>query len=50
VLLGKIVGFLDEVEILAGAVLAELPHELAKAGHRENIRRDLFTQRRHDGF
>ncbi len=49
-LLGKFVGFLDEVEVVVGTVLAQLPHQLAEAGHREHVGRDLFTQRRHDRF
>jgi hypothetical protein len=50
VLLGKIVGFLNQLEIVVGTVLAELFHELAEAGHREHVGRDLLTQRRHEGF
>ena len=47
-LLGKFVGFLDEVEVVVGTVLAQLPHQLAEAGYREHVGRDLLTQRRHD--
>ena len=50
VLLGEFVGFLDEVEIVVGTVLAQLLHQLAEAGHREHVGRDLLTQRRHDGL
>ena len=50
VLLGELVGFLDQIEIVVGTVLAQLPHQLAEAGDREHAGRDLFTQRRHDRF
>src|SRR6266536_800951 len=50
VFLGEFVGFLDQVEVVVGPVFAQLPHQLAEAGHREHVGRDLFTQRRHDGF
>ena len=50
VFLGELVGALDEVEIVVGTVLAQLPHQLAEAGNREHVGRDLFPQRRHDGF
>ncbi len=49
-LLGKFVGSFDEVEIVVGTVLAELLHQLAEAGYREHVGRDLLTQRRHDRF
>ena len=50
VFLGEFVGFLDEVEVVVGTVLAQLPHQLAEAGGREHVGRNLFTQRRHDRF
>ena len=49
-LLGKFVGFLDDGEVVVGTVLAQLPHQLAEAGHGENVGLDLFPQRRHDRF
>ncbi len=45
--LGKFVGFFYEIEIVVGTVLAQLLHQLAEAGHREHVGRDLLTQRRH---
>ncbi len=48
--LGELVGLLDQVEVVVGPVLAELLHQLAEAGHREHVGRDLLTQRRHEGF
>ncbi len=50
VLLGEFVGSLDQVEVVVGTVLAQLPHQLAEAGHREHVGRNLLTQRRHDRF
>ena len=50
VFLGEFVGALDEVEVVVGTVFAQLPHQLAETGHREHVGRDLFAQRRHDGF
>ena len=47
VLLGKFVGFLDQGEVVVGTVPAQLPHQLAEAGHREHVGRDLLTQRCH---
>ena len=47
VLLGKFVGFFYEIEVVVGTVLAQLLHQLAEAGHREHVGRDLLTQRRH---
>ena len=48
--LGKFVGFFYEIEIVIGTVLAQLLHQLAEAGHREHVGRDLLTQRRHNRF
>ena len=50
VLLREVVGFLDQLEIVVRPVLTELFHELAEAGNREHVGRDLLTQRRHEGF
>src|ERR1019366_5331839 len=50
VLLGEFVGFLDQFEGVVGTVLAQLPHQLAEAGDREHVGRNLLTQRRHDRF
>ena len=50
VLLREFVGFLDQVEVVVGTVLAQLPHQLAEAGNRKHVGLDLFTQRRHDRF
>ena len=50
VLLGEFVGLLDQVEVVVGTVLAQLPHQLAEAGHRQHVGRDLLAQRRHDRF
>ena len=47
VLLGEFVGSFDQVEVVVGTVLAELFHQLAEAGHREHVGRNLLTQRRH---
>ena len=44
---GKLVSFLDEREIFALAVGADLAQEIAKAGDRQNIGRDLLAQSRH---
>ena len=46
-LLREVVGSFDDVEIVVRTVLAQLFHQLAEAGYRQNIRRDLLTQRRH---
>ena len=50
VLLRKLIGALDEIEIVVGTVLAQLPHQLAESRYREHAGRDLVPQRRHDGF
>jgi len=50
VFLGEFVGSFNEVEIVVGTVLAQLFHQLAEAGDREHVGRDLFAQRRHDRF
>jgi hypothetical protein len=50
VLLREFVGFLYEVEIVVGTVLAELFHELAEAGDGKYVGCDLLAQRRHDRF
>ena len=45
---GKFVGFFDEGEIVVGPVGADLAQQIAKAGDRQNIGRDLLAQSRHN--
>ena len=47
-LLGKLVGLFDGREIVGGAVGANLAQQIAKAGDRQNIGRDLLAQSRHN--
>ena len=49
-LLGKIVGFLNNFQVVVGAIFAELFHQLAESCDREHVGRNLLTQRRHEGF
>ena len=48
VLLGKFVGFFDGREVVGGAVGANLAQQIAEAGDRQNIGRDLLAQSRHN--
>jgi hypothetical protein len=46
--LGKLVGFADEFEIVAGPVSPHSAHQFTELGYREDIGRELLAQSRHN--
>ena len=50
VLLGVLVGFADQPEVVIRASCAHAAHEFAKLGDGEDVGRELFAQSRHEGL